>query len=126
RGALRETGAKADCVSAGPPASDQVLHCSLHLQNHPHAEQCRLGSRHRRVQQKHQTIGHKTGQRSLVLRDDGAERLVILLQQTHDLVRLGVSGEGSETAQVAKTTTTFARWLSSKPASLLPSTSSAT
>ena len=57
--ALRETDAKADGISAGPPANNQILHRTLHLKNHPRTEQCRLGAGHRGVQQKHQPSAMK-------------------------------------------------------------------
>ncbi len=43
------------------------------------------GNVNRRVQQQHQPIAHETDQGRLMPRDDGAEGLVIFLQQAHDL-----------------------------------------
>jgi hypothetical protein len=77
---------------------DVVSHCGPH----PDRANSRVRTRHGIIEEHHQSVPGEALERSFEAEDELAERLVILAQNAHRLLRLGRLGKRRKAAQVAK------------------------
>ena len=89
------------------PRRDQALNSVLHFDGHLDGTQGWLCALHWRVDEHHQPVGREAGQRGLVACDDRAESLIVVAQDLHNVLGLGVRRERCKATQITENSDDF-------------------